>query len=99
LIRPVTTHAGRERLAVRILLSIEAVTRVQSLVSDTLKEHPLYNRKLSTLGAAAQVLYRATLDKAAQAGVGVIDITELESPPLWQWLIPVGLCAVIYITL
>ena len=98
LIRPVTTNAGRERLAVRILLSIEAVARVQTLVSDTLKEHPLYNRRLSTLGAAAQVLYRAALDRAAQAGVGVIDITELDSPPLWQWLIPLGLCAVIYIT-
>ena len=98
LIRPVTTQAGRERLAVRILLSVEAVSRVQSLVSDTLKEHPLYNRKLSTLGDAAQVLYRAVLDKAAQAGVDIIDVVELESPPLWQWLIPLVLCGVIYTT-
>jgi len=98
LIRPVTTQAGRERLAVRILLSVEAVTQVQSLVSDTLKEHPLYNRKLSTLGVAAQLLYRAVLDKAAQAGVDIIDVIELQPPPLWQWLIPLALCAAIYIT-
>jgi len=98
LIRPVTTQAVRERLAVRILLSVEAVSRVQSLVSDTLKEHPLYNRKLSTLGGAAQVLYGAVLDKAAQAGVDIIDVIEPESPPLWQWLIPLALCAAIYIT-
>ena len=99
LIRPVTTQAGRERLAVRILLSVEAVTRVQSLVSDTLKEHPLYNRKLSTLGVAAQVLYRAVLDRAARTGEDVIDVIELQSPPLWQWLIPLALCAAIYISI
>ena len=98
LIRPVTTQAGRERLAVRILLSIEAVTRVQSLLSDTLKAHPLDNRKLSTLGVAAQLLYRAVLDRAAQTGEDIIDVIELQSPPLWQWLIPLALCAVIYIT-
>lgn len=98
LIWPVTTAAGRERLAVRILLSIEAVIRVQSLVADTLKEHPLCNRKLSTLGSAAQMLYRAVLDRAAQAGADTIEVTELEHPPLWQWLIPLALCVVIYIT-
>ena len=98
LIRPVTSQAGRERLAVRILLSIEAVTRVQSLLSDTLKAHPLDNRKLSTLGVAAQLLYRAVLDRAAQTGEDIIDVIELQSPPLWQWLIPLALCAVIYIT-
>jgi energy-coupling factor transport system permease protein len=98
LIRPVTTQAGRERLAVRILLSVEAVTQVQSLVSDTLKAHPLYNRKLSTLGVAAQVLYKAVLDRAAQTGEDIIDVIELQSPPLWQWLIPLALCTAIYIT-
>ena len=98
LIRPVTTQAARERVAVRILLSIEAVTQVQSLVSDTLKEHPLYNRKLSTLGVAARVLYRAVLDRAARTGEDVIDVIELQPPPLWQWLIPLALCSAIYIS-
>lgn len=98
LVRPVTSAAGRERLAVRILLSIETVSRVQALVSDILKEHPLYNRKLSTLGRTVQLLYRTVLAKAAQADVVVIDVTELESPPWWQWLIPLALCAVIYVT-
>jgi energy-coupling factor transport system permease protein len=96
LIRPVTTYSVRERLAVRMLLSIEAVTRVQSLIIDTLKSHPLNSRKLSSLGITARVLYRAVLDKAAQAGTGVIEVVELEPPPLWQWLIPLALCTVIY---
>ncbi len=97
LIAPVCTESGRERIAVRILLSLEAVPRVQSLVSQTLKEHPLSSRKLSTLGIAALELYMAVLDKATQVGVDVIDVIELESPPLWQWFIPLTLAVTIYL--
>jgi hypothetical protein len=98
LIRPVTTHVVRERLAVRILLSLEAVIQVQSLVSEALKKQPLRNHKLSTLGGVAQALYGAVLDRAAVAREDVIDVMEPVSPPLWQWLIPLLLCTVIYIT-
>jgi len=97
LIGPVCTDSGRERIAVRILLSLEAVPRVQSLVSQTLKKHPLNSRKLSTLGIAARELYSAVLDRAAQVGTDVIDVIELESPPLWQWLIPATLAVTIYL--
>lgn len=97
LIGPVCTQSGRERIAVRILLSLEAVPRVQSLVSQTLKKHPLNSRKLSTLGIAARELYSAVLDKAAQVGTDVIDVIELESPPLWQWFIPLALAVTIYL--
>jgi hypothetical protein len=98
LINPVTTVTARERLAVRILLSIEAVTQVQSLVSETLTRQPLKNHRLSTLGVTAQTLYMSVLNKAALAGENVIEIVEPESPPLWQWLVPVALSAVIYMS-
>lgn len=98
LISPVTTQAGRERLAVRILLSVEAVSQVQPLISDTLSKHPLYNRKLSTLGVAARVLYKAVLDRAAQSSATVIEVNELQPPPFWQWLIPLSLCVAISIS-
>jgi hypothetical protein len=98
LINPVTTVTARERLAVRILLSIEAVTQVQSLVSETLTRQPLKNHRLSTLGVAAQTLYMSVLNKAALAGENVIEIVEPESPPLWQWLVPVALSVVIYMS-
>ena len=98
LIKPVTTAATRERLAVRILLSIEAVTQVQALVSETLAKQPLRNHRLSTLGVAAQALYTSVLNKAALAGEEAIEIGKPESPPLWQWLVPVALSAVIYIS-
>jgi hypothetical protein len=98
LINPVTTVTARERLAVRILLSIEAVTQVQSLVSETLTRQPLKNHRLSTLGVTAQTLYMSVLNKAALAGENVIEIVEPESPPLWQWLVPVALSVVIYMS-
>jgi hypothetical protein len=98
LINPVTTVTARERLAVRILLSIEAVTQVQSLVSETLTRQPRKNHRLSTLGVTAQTLYMSVLNKAALAGENVIEIVEPESPPLWQWLMPVALSVVIYMS-
>ena len=98
LINPVTTAATRERLAVRILLSIEAVTQVQSLVSETLTKQPLRNHSLSTLGVTAQALYTSVLNKAALAGEEVIEVGKPESPPMWQWLVPVALSAVIYMS-
>ena len=98
LIKPVTTVTARERLAVRILLSIEAVTQVQALVSEALTKQPLKNHRLSTLGVAARTLYTSVLNKAALAGADAIEIGEPESPPLWQWLVPVALSAVIYIS-
>jgi len=99
LIKPVTTAATRERLAVRILLSIEAVTQVQALVSETLTKQPLRNHRLSTLGVTAQTLYTSVLNRAALAGEEVIEVGKPESPPLWQWLVPVALSAVIYISI
>lgn len=96
-IRPVTTETARTRLAVRILLTLEAVTKVQLLVSDTLKQQPLKDYRLETLGLAARVLYRNVLDSADRSAGEVIDVPTPEMPPFWQWLIPVGLSAAVYL--
>jgi energy-coupling factor transporter transmembrane protein EcfT len=99
LIRPVTTETARARLAVRILLTLEAVTRVQPLVSDALKKRPLNNYRLTTLGVTARTLYQTVLDRASQSGGEIIEVLVPEAPPLWQWLIPVGLLTVIYLSI
>jgi len=88
LIRPLTTRHVRERIAVRTLLSIEAVTQVQSLASDVLREHPVSSRKFSNLARASQLLYRNVLDRADQAGNTLIEVRALSAPPWWQWIIP-----------
>ena len=88
LIRPLTTRHVRERIAVRTLLSIEAVTQVQSLASDVLREHPVSSRNISNLARASQLLYRNVLDRADQAGNTLIEVRALSAPPWWQWIIP-----------
>ena len=97
-IRPVTTETARARLAVRILLTLEAVTKVQSLVGDALKQQPLKDYRLKTLGVAARALYRSVLDRADQSVGEVIEVPAPAAPPLWQWLIPAGLSAAVYLS-
>jgi len=94
LIRPLTTRHQRERIAVRTLLSIEAVGEVQSLASDVLREHPVTARNLSNLARASQLLYKSVLDRAEHAGNALIEVQELAAPPWWQWLIPLAMSAV-----
>lgn len=98
-IRPVTTETARSRLAVRILLTLEAVTKVQLLVSDALKQRPLQDYSLETLGLAARALYRSVLDRADRSAGEVIDVPTPETPPFWQWLIPAGLGAAVYLSI
>jgi hypothetical protein len=99
LIRPLTTRHVRERIAVRTLLSIEAVTQVQSLASDVLREHPVSSRNLSNLARASQQLYRNVLDRADQAGNTLIEVRELSAPPWWQWIIPLTMSGVLLFVL
>lgn len=97
LIRPLTTQRMRERIAVRTLLSIEAVTQVQSIASDVLREHPVTTRKFTNIARSSRLLYKNVLDRAALAGDTLIEVNELASPPWWQWIIPLALSGLIFI--
>jgi len=97
LIKPLTTQHMRERIAVRVLLSIEAVSQVQTLASDVLREHPVTTRKFSTIARSSQLLYKRVLDRAALAADTPIEINEPASPPWWQWIIPLAMSGVIFI--
>ena len=97
LIKPLTTQHMRERIAVRVLLSIEAVSQVQTLASDILREHPVTTRKFSTIARSSQLLYKRVLDRAALAADTPIEINEPASPPWWQWIIPLAMSGVIFI--
>jgi energy-coupling factor transport system permease protein len=97
LIRPLTTRHVRERIAVRVLLSIEAVAQVHSLVRKVLREHPVKSWKLSNLASSSRLLYRSVLDRAAQAANIPIEVNKLEPPPWWQWIIPLAMSALFFI--
>jgi len=96
LLRPVCRHACRERLAVRSVLSIEAVALVQPLLSASLEQQRMRPGGLAALGEAARRIYDRVLERAAQADTAAIEIAELAAPPLWQWLIPLALVAALY---
>jgi hypothetical protein len=97
LIRPLTTHHMRERIAVRALLSIEAVAQVQALVSEVLRKHPPGGRTFSNLASSSRMLYCSVLDRAAHAGDCLIDVNELAAPPWWQWIMPLAMSGVFFI--
>jgi len=99
LIKPLTTQHMRERIAVRVLLSIEAVSQVQSLASDVLRKHPLTTRKFTTIARSSRLLYKNVLDRAALAGDTLIEVNEPVSPPWWQWVIPLAMSGVIFIVI
>lgn len=96
LLRPVCSRAMRERLAVRSVLSIEAVALVQPVVSASLEQQRLRPGGFAALGEAARTVYDRVLERAAQADTAAIEIVELTNPPLWQWLIPLVLAAALY---
>jgi hypothetical protein len=97
LIRPLTTQQMRERIAVRTLLSIEAVAQVQPLASKVLREHPVTTRNPSNLARASQLLYKTVLDRADNAGNTLIEVRELAAPPWWQWTMPLLMSTVLLI--
>ncbi len=91
LIRPFTTATLRERLAVRMLLVIETVPRVQNLTAEVLDRQPGATGPLTRLSKTSRRLYRRVLEDAAQAHTGVIEISPPTRPPAWQWLIPAAM--------
>ena len=97
LIKPLSTQHMRERIAVRVLLSIEAVSQVQSLATDVLRQHPLTTRKFTTIARSSRQLYKNVLDRAALAAVTPIEVNEPVSPPWWQWIIPLAMSGLILV--
>jgi hypothetical protein len=79
------------------VLSIEAVALVQPLLSTSLQQQRLQRSGFSALGDAARSIYDQVLERAAEADTTAIDIAELATPPLWQWLIPLILAAALYL--
>lgn len=82
-----------QRFAIRLVLALEAVPQVQALAREALATVPRELPKLQRLNYAVSAVFQATLTRAEQAS-GVIDVPDALPLPLWQWLIPVTLAAV-----
>lgn len=86
-------YAGisHERLAIRMALVLETVPKVQSLIHEALDGHRQAN--LSNAGQVAATLYHNVLSHAEQQTCHTIEIPAVTSPPVWQWLFPIGMGA------
>lgn len=88
LTRPVLTPAQRERFAVRLLLTLEAVPRVQDMLADSRCEQPGDSSRLQRLAGSVNTVYTGILDTASRSAGTVIEFDEPRPPPRLQWLLP-----------
>ncbi|MDH3871180.1 MAG: hypothetical protein OEU44_03095, partial [Gammaproteobacteria bacterium] len=86
---------ARERFAVRVLLTLEAVVPVQAIVSDALQQKNQQPRGLSRLVFHANAVYSSVLAQADKSASAVIDVAEPDAPPALQWLFPLLLAVLI----
>lgn len=86
---------ARERFAVRVLLTLEAVVPVQAIVSDALQQKNQQQRGLSRLVLHANAVYSSVLAQADKSAGAVIDVAEPDAPPAVQWLFPLLLAVLI----
>jgi hypothetical protein len=87
-IRPFSTQAARTRFAVRLVLTLEAVSRVQPLVDEAVGQRVPVTKWSLGVGRSARSAYVAVIEKSGQMKNEVIDLQQLPQPVFWQWLIP-----------
>lgn len=91
---PFAGRAARERFAVRVLLVMETVPKVQPLIADSAQRGEGDGHYLALAGQRARHLYANVLASAGQVEAGQVAVEEAGMPAAWQWLIPVVLLAV-----
>ena len=97
LFTPLCSLQGRSRIAVRIVLSMEAVGQIQPLLSRALSGRSPASKRLTGLGNVAADVYDTVLDRADHAKCDSISVVEAPQPACWQWLIPLLLAAAIFL--
>lgn len=81
---------SRERLAVRLALTLEAVPQLSAVMTPALYQR-LEGNAATRFGQIAARAFQGALDQAAQQAGSAIDIVTALRPPLYQWLYPLSL--------
>jgi len=97
LITPLSPRGGRERFAVRVLLSLEAIALVHPVVTSAMQQANLSHANPAAIGQTARHIYRAVLTGAGEAQTGYMEIAEPSLPPCRQWLLPALLAALVWL--
>jgi energy-coupling factor transport system permease protein len=96
---PLLRPQAKQRFAIRLLLTLEAVGQVQVMVREAMRENPGSLRGLSRLSYYLRKVYAATLERALQATGMQIELAEPVMPPVIQWLVPLLLAAGMWLLL
>ncbi|UCC56596.1 MAG: hypothetical protein JSU75_02195 [Gammaproteobacteria bacterium] len=96
---PVLNEKLRERFAVRLLLTVEAVGTTREMLGQASRQGKQSGRSLAMIDRRVRELYNAVLERAAQSAGKPIEMDAPDMPPLYQWLIPLLLSIVIVLML
>lgn len=81
---------SRERLAVRLALTLEAVPQLSAVMTPALHQG-LEGNAVTRFGQIAARAFQGALDRAAAQDGGAISIVTAQHPPHYQWLYPLSL--------
>ena len=81
---------SRERLAVRLSLTLEAVPQLSAVMTPVLYQG-LEGNAAVRFGQIAARAFQGALDQAARQASSAVEITSAQRPPLYQWLYPLSL--------
>jgi len=88
LTRPIMSRELRERFAVRLLLTVEAVGQTREMFGQAIRHRDQNVRGLAMIYTRVRELYNAVLERAALSEGRQIELDRPDRPPLYQWLIP-----------
>jgi energy-coupling factor transport system permease protein len=81
---------SRERLALRLALTMEAVPRLSAVMTPALYQG-VDGNAAARFGQIAARAFQGALDQAARQSGDVVEILTTQRPPLYQWLYPLAL--------
>lgn len=93
-LRPLSLFGiSHERLAIRITLTLDAVSQVRKDMKEKMSEIDIErsDSKLHAISDKASRLYQSALSSAERTTLREISLPEETMPPLQQWLIPIML--------
>lgn len=87
-----------ERIAVRITLTLDAVTQAQHLLGGRMRQKDAAHRRhlITRLGTVSAELFQEAITQAEIAPCTTLSITGGSPPPPIQWLFPFALCGVFW---
>jgi len=88
----------RERFSVRVSLTLDALTSVQLLANAELANRDRSEHPLMQMGRVSARVFHGVILHSNTAPCRSIGIHRLAPMPVWQWAVPLALCAVFWAT-